>query len=1681
MSSTPTLNNYLNNYFISNRVLTIKDFRDTTLISPTIALEDTIITYNIDVTTLFCSKCFINLNKRNYSKHLKDKHRELYKSYINNNTLTILNNRISTLDFYGLDELEGIITNNKFLFKELNIRLNGYKCLECLYINLSPKEIRKHYNKEHSTIKQKTNKRASYILDNIPIQTLEGFKDNKKLYFIPKLPNLNNNENRGPILEISTSNRSRSNSLLSSSSNSITSSNILEIQDTTLEAKDLILKEYKEETIIKEKNLINSSTLDTNSKLLNSFITKSNLLRFLKDKDREYLIYLGYSNLIGESNPIEDNINLDLDLIEDLILEYLEDVSSKINNVPLTLRQRLRSSKVNKEDREYKDFIPLESIYTRRTYFKVFSQLLLYIIKVVFISRIYKNSRIEEEIKFYNLIKDIAISKEVKDITKRIINFNYSTINLDENKLELFYIFSSLFINLLKINDYLAVIKDSTLNNPTTIFYYINCLNTKTKEITNLLTIGKLTSIIVYNSRLITIGYYYYRSIIEEEGEDFNLIDDITIEEFITTYLTNRSKNYFEFILTLAPYILALNKESITTTGLIGELRPNLILYNNIEYPINKIKELFNSLYIKLEDILLNKLLGIEKIEDLGLNFNLVNDNDLLNKVGSSILDIEELSSFKYNPYFLERLLTKGTYYNRTLLKGIRGEKLIFKTNKIERFNNYINSFVLYLALTIYLYSGGPLRGTELTTILFKNIETKSRSLLYNKEEGVFTIVTDYYKSKNITRKEKTNIRYIPPNLSRLIIVYILFIIPFKEYINQKIYSLDDYNTPYLLVQDTKVLTTSILSTTLERESSLLFRKGLTLSSYRKIINYIIKTKFNNNNYYSSSEDENNDLIEDIQANRSTKTSYNYYFNIGFNFKGSNNLALISKVKDFSLAYFTYFNLLTKKDIDNNPNLRNTIIEPITKEYYIENNREFNISNSTLEKAIGELYKDNTKGFKNKEQQEGLLEIITNTPILTFINKTSSGKSLLYLLPSYLFKNNLYIIITPRVALSKDLYNRAKELDLNPSTIKDNPSINSNLYFINIEDLNTNSLDTLINIYKGYNRDIYIYIDEVHLFLLERQFRLKLKYFRSILKYKANLVFLSATLPINLLNILEETLEIKGLNKIIRGSSNRENIEYKRIYFKNNKEETIKLNEILKEIEQTDLNLNNKILIFITSKEKGEKIAKLLNIDFIYSSLETKDTILEDFLNNNTKRTIITTSILEVGLDLSSIKYTINLEPIYSLISLIQSSGRIRISGTSYILAREPTKYNIEATRNNILLKNLNNIEDITKFKELDKLYYNLFTIETRCLRIPISLFLDNTIVKCLTSSTTKCSLCLKNTNLLESIKDKEEQELRNNNYNIIKLEEILTNYYNNYCFSCLINPYNISFSYKHSSLSCRSILDNKDLIEYKDRAKQIIIIERRLKLNSACPKCLLPKNICLNLIKKYNIIDNSCFFKDFFYLIIATFYYYKEDIIFLLEDINLEYTLEQFISYLITPITLYTLETIKIIKIISTINIQRFIKELEEFSISDSKSNTSSSTSSNLDIEEDNRLDKENPTSIIEELENITNLEDITNIENTTNSREGSISNLFLDLEIPSLNNPTSSPINLDREELNNSLDSTLYNSSYSLASTFKAYKEKSNNTLEGLSKTRKHYKNISLDIEDKDRGEGTSKKVKN
>ena len=870
-------NKTLNSYLKENSKLFNKEsFINRGEISSIEVIEGTIIGYNSSTKIIFCLECSTNLTTTNYLKHLKTRHSTIYKTYKNNNKAFNIDTKIGKLGELDLDKLEEELSYNKYYFKELLLLSNNFKCIECLFTSIERKRIRIHYNKEHLNNNKSSKKEAIYIIDKVPLQVLDGFKNNKKIYFIPNLKGLEREEREEDNREEGRGSLESSRS--STTSNSNTRPSLREISNTS---RDLVLESYWKD-YNKVENL-NSNSLEENKKLLNSYINKSNIGLFLANKNRSLLINLAYRTKIDsrvdnnqenkeeereEEIDLEEVFNIkrdDFNTLNLAIIKSLEVTSSKISSINLLIRQRVRSTN---NLWEFKDFIELNSKSTRVTYFSIFSNLFIFIVKILFIKYSFYNSGDLLKQEYYKLVKDIEINIDIRNITTKVLDFNLDRLEEEEEaKDEFYYLINSFFIQLLKDTYKLSLVDNTTFNNIVVIYFLILNLNKDTREIKSILDIGKITSILIYNSRLVTIGYFYYLEI--EDNIDSKTLDS-SLKDFITSYLSINSKNYFEFINTLRPYLLALSKEVESTNFSIIETKEDIIEVEGIEYPIIKVKSFFRDILKKLEFILLYKLLNIESISTLNINFSSIDDNMLLNKVDNSIRDLEVFRSLKETPYLLNQVLTTNTFFNKALFKRIKDNNTIeFKANNIEKYNSKINSFIEYLTLAIYLLGGSPLRGTELTSILYKNIKGKKRSLLYNRDINLISISTSYYKSFNITRKEKNNLRYLLLLLSKIIIIYIVYIIPFKEYILKVHFNLEDYNTPYLLVRDNKTLPSNSISRILKRETSLYFNKGLMLASYRKLINYIIKVKIKEKEYNSSSSSDSNieDNIEDRQSN----------------------------------------------------------------------------------------------------------------------------------------------------------------------------------------------------------------------------------------------------------------------------------------------------------------------------------------------------------------------------------------------------------------------------------------------------------------------------------------------------------------------------------------------------------------------------------------------------------------------------------------------------------------------------------------------------------------------------------------------------------------------------------------------------------------------------------------------
>ncbi len=107
----------------------------------TINIPNTIISYNKEVNILFCNIYFINLYKGNTIDYLYKKHSIIYKEYNKEGYLTNINNILNNIESSSFNTLLETLGNNRYYFKNLDINLNGYKCRDCFYSNLSYKQI----------------------------------------------------------------------------------------------------------------------------------------------------------------------------------------------------------------------------------------------------------------------------------------------------------------------------------------------------------------------------------------------------------------------------------------------------------------------------------------------------------------------------------------------------------------------------------------------------------------------------------------------------------------------------------------------------------------------------------------------------------------------------------------------------------------------------------------------------------------------------------------------------------------------------------------------------------------------------------------------------------------------------------------------------------------------------------------------------------------------------------------------------------------------------------------------------------------------------------------------------------------------------------------------------------------------------------------------------------------------------------------------------------------------------------------------------------------------------------------------------------------------------------------------------------------------------------------------------
>ncbi|KAJ5557941.1 hypothetical protein N7513_003527 [Penicillium frequentans] len=159
--------------------------------------------------------------------------------------------------------------------------------------------------------------------------------------------------------------------------------------------------------------------------------------------------------------------------------------------------------------------------------------------------------------------------------------------------------------------------------------------------------------------------------------------------------------------------------------------------------------------------------------------------------------------------------------------------RIQWRASYVAAYLKWVEQFLERLLVLIHIISGQPLRAPELICIRHSNTpEGRHRNMIM--ENGLVSIVTSYHKSQSITNSIKLIHRYLPREVSELVVYYLWLIQPFTETASMFARGSDHrIRSPFFWPCDKGHWDASRLSACLKREGEIHLNTKLNVLSWR--------------------------------------------------------------------------------------------------------------------------------------------------------------------------------------------------------------------------------------------------------------------------------------------------------------------------------------------------------------------------------------------------------------------------------------------------------------------------------------------------------------------------------------------------------------------------------------------------------------------------------------------------------------------------------------------------------------------------------------------------------------------------------------------------------------------------------------------------------------------------------
>ena len=299
----------------------------------------------------------------------------------------------------------------------------------------------------------------------------------------------------------------------------------------------------------------------------------------------------------------------------------------------------------------------------------------------------------------------------------------------------------------------------------------------------------------------------------------------------------------------------------------------------------------------------------------------------------------------------------------------------------------------------------------------------------------------------------------------------------------------------------------------------------------------------------------------------------------------------------------------------------------------------------------------NVKAKPRSEGQASALRLVhqpsTRQP-LVIVLPTSSGKSALFFSVAAMTEQQTVIVVVPFAALVDDIIERGQAAGLHCEEWIDEKS-GHELQQLIVVSADRAVQGEFLHYAKGLELEgqlAHMFFDECHVAFTDTSYRERLRELWTLRYLDCPFTGLTATLIIDLEDVLKERLCIDNAN-IFRRSTARKTIRYQ---VKDSKDQ-VPLEVAIKYTQQSRLRQGQRGVIYVRSYETGGVVSQALECPFYRARAEAKGEVLQQWIHGP-GGWIVATGALGTGINIEGIVYVVHVGRPYGLTSFVQQSGR---------------------------------------------------------------------------------------------------------------------------------------------------------------------------------------------------------------------------------------------------------------------------------------------------------------------------------------------------------------------------------------------------------------------------------------